>query len=138
MLNLFKNYPYTKKFYITHPHEFIKQTYRNFKSVIFRGIYGYCPRDVINLDDFFLELITESLQYFIDNHNTYPYTLGFDNDQEWCDYLKEEIIEPLKLAQRDERIEQEFSTELEFYNFKESQLEYGLQNLSKVLYCLWT
>ena len=109
-MNIFKNYCYTKRYYIFHPWEFVSQTFRNIKFAWQRATKGYCDYDCWSIDHYLLDLLPELFDNFRRNLHGHPASF---TEEEWDNFLLKEIIEPLRNAQEEQEVEiNEFETEV--------------------------
>lgn len=56
-------YPYSKRYYLTHPWTFIAATGRNIKAAWQRITRGWSDRDTWSLDTYLLEILPEMVDY---------------------------------------------------------------------------
>lgn len=118
-MNIFKNYCYAKRYYIFHPWEFVSQTFRNIKFAWQRATKGYCDYDCWNIDHYLLDLLPELFDNFRRNLHGHPVSF---TEEEWDNFLLKEIIEPLRNAQEEQKVEiNEFEEKVNDY-FKDKPL----------------
>lgn len=87
MNNVF-TFPYSVKFYITHPWKFFSQLWINLRRAYFRATKGFCSSDVWNLSDWFLDVFPAMLTYLAYNNCAYPGEgTPFDTPKKWNDWL---------------------------------------------------
>lgn len=118
-MNILKNYPYAKRYYLTHPWKIISQTFRNIKFAWQRITKGYCEYDYWNIDCYLLKLLPELFDDFRKNLHGYPCSF---TKEEWDNFLLKEVIEPLRNARDDQNVEiNEFEEKVNDY-FKDKPL----------------
>lgn len=72
----------------------IKDFFRKIKYAYQRARYGFCERDIYNLDHYLSNVIKNSIEYLAKNHNGYPtsYANKYSNDdvanRKWTEDLK--------------------------------------------------
>lgn len=87
-LNVFNN-PYYKWYY---PSGWIKNArmfFRSFKYAYQRITKGYANCDTFDLDSYYLDIFSGTLNHLADNHWGYPGNDEFPTDESWTAYLKE-------------------------------------------------
>ena len=82
-LNVF-SYGCTKRYYITHPWRFIKETGQNLRAAWHRATLGYAYRDVWELGPHLLEILPPMLRHLEKYHCGTPYNM---TDEEWTQWL---------------------------------------------------
>lgn len=87
-LNVF-NWSYTKHYYLTHPWQWIKELWWNFKAAYHRVKYGWCYCDIWNWDDWFCSVVPPMLRHMADHGSAYPGREPFDTPEKWHDWLYE-------------------------------------------------
>ena len=118
-MNILKNYPYAKRYYFTHPWKIIPQTFRNIKFAWQRITKGYCEYDYWNIDCYLLKLLPELFDDFRKSLHGYPCSF---TEEEWNNFLLKEVIEPLRNARDDQKVEiNEFEEKVNDY-FKDKPL----------------
>lgn len=118
-MNILKNYPYAKRYYLTHPWKIVSQTFRNIKFAWQRITKGYCEYDYWDIDCYLLKLLPELFDDFRRNLHGYPYSF---TEEEWDNFLLKEVIEPLRNARDDQNVEiNEFEEKIHDY-FKNKPL----------------
>lgn len=86
-LNVFNN-PYYKWYY---PSGWIKNArmfFRSFKYAYQRITKGYANCDTFDLDSYYLDIFSGTLNHLADNHWGYPGNDEFPTDESWTAYLK--------------------------------------------------
>ena len=76
-----------KKYYLTHPHRFIKAVYWNIRNFWHRGRYGYAYSDVWEWYTWWTTVGAEALRYMAEHGSGYPGTGEWDTPEKWHDYL---------------------------------------------------
>lgn len=109
-LNVFNDFPYSKRYYLTHPWMFFKDCWVNLKNAWMRATKGYCYTDLWNADDWFLEIFPKMLRHLAAEHNAYPGSPPFDTSEKWEHWLIE-MAENLEYATSDPDEENEYSDE---------------------------
>ena len=118
-MNILKNYPYAKRYYLTHPWKIVSQTFRNIKFAWQRITKGYCEYDYWDIDCYLLKLLPELFDDFRKNLHGYPCSF---TEEEWDNFLLKEVIEPLRNARDDQNVEiNEFEEKVNDY-FKDKPL----------------
>lgn len=156
MKNVLKFYPLRKRYYLTHPWEFISQTWCNLRAAGERITKGFAARDTWDLDNYLLELLPNMIEHLKNNTNSHPG--DFNTFEEWQNVLQKDIIIPLRNAQeknaptavelvnipyknedgaKNELWEDFFKRENESFKWRTSQLKLGLENLGEHFWSLW-
>ncbi len=65
-MNVFKDFVYTKKCYLTHPFAFFKELKINLKNCRDRIVKGYCFSDIADFDTWLLNILPQMLQELLD------------------------------------------------------------------------
>lgn len=81
--------PYNKKYLITHPWQWVKCVWRNFKDAWRRSVYGWTYGDVWDWDNWFLRTTPNMLRYMADHGSAYPGDEYFNTPEKWHDWLYE-------------------------------------------------
>lgn len=81
------SFPYSKKYYITHPHKWFKDLYWNWRNFWHRGRYGYAYVDVWNFCDWYPRVAAEALRYLRDHSSSYPGVKPWETPKKWNEYL---------------------------------------------------
>lgn len=161
MKNCFTYYPYAWRYYIKKPWKFFEDTWLNLKAAWQRVTRGWANRDTWDLDNYLLEILPEMIDHLRIHTHGYPGYGKFDAPEKWDKFLKEEIIIPLQNAREeqttqineyekeyfnlfsssgrflntrpsDEVREKWFAREQEIDEWRQKELERGLQNLISV------
>ena len=88
-------FAYGKRYYLTHPWQWIKEVGYNIRAAWQRATRGWTYMDVWNMDTWFLHTIPPMLRYLAENGNTYPGVEPFDGEygpQRWKDWLIEKVF----------------------------------------------
>ena len=93
----------------------IKQFFRNIKYAWQRATRGFCNQDAWGLDDFYTQLIRDSLLYLADNHCGYPGTEEMNSDEKWTQFLRDTAL------LLDKSIDYSFNDEQYFINKYEKE-----------------
>ena len=106
-LNVLKDYPYRKSYYLTHPWKWFKEIWLNLRAGWHRATKGYCYTDLWNMDDWFLTIFPKMLRELADKHCAYPGVKPFDTSEKWERWLKE-MAENLEYCASDPDEENEY------------------------------
>lgn len=87
-LNVFNN-PYYKWYYPQYWHKNIRMFFRSIKYAYQRITKGYANCDTFDLDNYYLNIFTGTLNHLADNHWGWPGNEEFPEDEDWIKYLKE-------------------------------------------------
>lgn len=167
MKNCFTYYPYRWRYYVKKPWEFFEDIWLNLKAAWQRATRGWADRDTWNLDYHLLDILPEMIDYLREHTHGYPGGhQGFPTYESWQDFLQNEIVIPLQNA-REEQTTQINEYEEEYFNlsspsgrflntrsddevrekwlareqeiseWRQQELERGLQNLATVFFNLW-
>lgn len=109
-LNVFNDFPYSKRYYLTHPWMFFRECWINLKNAWMRATKGYCYTDLWNTDDWFLTVFPKMLRHLAAEHSAYPGSPPFDTSEKWERWLIE-MAENLEYAISDPDEENEYSDE---------------------------
>jgi len=85
-------FAYGKRYYLTHPWQWVKEAVYNIRAAWQRATRGWTYVDVWNMDTWFLHTIPPMLRYLAENGSTYPGVEPFDGEygpQRWKDWLIE-------------------------------------------------
>lgn len=82
-------FAYRKKYYLTHPHRFIKAVYWNIRNFWHRGRYGYAYSDIWGWYYWWATAGAEALRYMAEKGSGYPGNDKWDTPEKWHDYLIE-------------------------------------------------
>ena len=105
------------RFYLRKPWEFFEDTWLNLKAAWQRVTRGWANRDTWSLDSYLLEILPEMIDYLREHTHGYPGEYnGFPTPESWDNYLKEEIIIPLRNA-REEQTTQINEYDEEFHSY---------------------
>lgn len=85
-MNVLTYFPYTKRYYLTHPWEFFQQCWYNLQRVWKRATKGYCGMDVCEMYSFLLELIPNMLDEIREADVGYPAHM---THEQWQSVLEE-------------------------------------------------
>lgn len=114
-LNVF-SYAYTKRYYITHPWKFIKETGQNFRAAWHRATRGYAYRDIWELGPQLLEILPPMLRHLEKYHCGVPCDM---TDEEWTQWLHK-MADDIELLQ-EENWEKQNEYADEFYRAMEEK-----------------
>ena len=85
-MNVLTYFPYTKRYYLTHPWRFFRQCWYNFYHAWERVTKGYCGLDACEMCSFLLELIPNMLDELKENNVGYPVNM---TEEQWHSTLEE-------------------------------------------------
>ena len=88
-LNVLKDYPYSKRYYLTHPWKFFKDMWINFKNGWYRATKGYGYTDLWNIDDWLITILPAMLRELADKHCAYPGVEPFETPEKWEAWLRD-------------------------------------------------
>ena len=94
-------YSYRKRFYLTHPWKFIKETWQNFRAAWMRATKGYCYRDVWNFCDWLPRVIAPMIRHLGEYGCGYPANEEFKTFEQWRNWLKS-VADVLEATLEDE------------------------------------
>lgn len=117
-MNVF-SYAYRKRYYITHPWKFIKETGQNFYAAWHRATRGWAARDAWELGPQLLQILPEMLRYLEKYHCGVPCDM---TDEEWTQWLHK-MADDIELLQ-EENWEKQNEYNEEFYRVSENCCAY--------------
>lgn len=82
-------FPYSRRYYVTHPWHWFYDAYWNIRNFWHRGKYGYAYTDVWNLGDWAPRVIAEALRYLAEHSHGYPGHIPWETPEKWCAHLNE-------------------------------------------------
>lgn len=85
-MNVLTYFPYTKRYYLTHPWRFFRQCWYNLYHACERVTKGYCGLDVCEMSSFLLELIPNMLDKIKEINVGYPVNM---TEEQWHSTLEE-------------------------------------------------
>ena len=100
-LNVLIDYPYPKRYYLTHPWKFFKDFWINFKNGWYRATKGYGYTDLWNIDNWLLTVLPAMLRELAERHNAYPGQPPFETSEKWEAWLID-MAERLEYLQEDD------------------------------------
>ena len=80
-------FPYSARYYLTHPWKWFQQLWRNCRDIYRRARYGYTYSDIWNWDNWFLATAVPMLRYLADHSSAYPGNEEFDTPEKWEKWL---------------------------------------------------
>ena len=86
MMNVFV-WDCTKRYYLLHPWRWFRELGQNLRAAHHRAKYGWCGRDVWNMDDWFLHVIPDMLEHLRKHGCGYPGHEPFETVDKWNDWL---------------------------------------------------
>lgn len=106
------SYPYTIRYYLTHPWKWVQDFFLNCKAAYRRAIYGWTWTDCWELYDWILHVFPEMFRHMANNGCGYPARAPFETSEKWHDWLNS-IADVLESCQ-DENWEHQNEYEQEF------------------------
>jgi len=88
MKNSVWTFPYSKRYYLTHPWKWFKELWRNCRDAYRRARYGYTYVDVWNWYSWFLKTTIPMFRYLADKGCAYPCDDDFDTPEKWEEWLR--------------------------------------------------
>ena len=85
-MNVF-TWSYSKRYYLTHPLDWVRELFGNIRDAYRRAVYGWTYRDVWELEYFLLEILPPMLRYMADYGKAYPGVEPFFTPEEWRNWL---------------------------------------------------
>jgi len=79
--------PYSKKYLITHPWQWVRRAYRNIRDAYRRSVYGWTYGDVWDWDNWFTHIVPDMLRHMADKGSAYPGREPFDTPEKWHEWL---------------------------------------------------
>ena len=86
-MNVFKDFPYRKRYYLLHPHVWIKHALSNLKDAWDRATKGYCGLDLWNMDQWLVEILPQMLRQLARDSHGYPGVEPFETPEKWKNWL---------------------------------------------------
>jgi len=151
MLNVFKSYPYSRRYYLLHPWKWVYHTWRNWKNAWARATKGYCGEDWWDMDIWTLEILPQMLDELAAKSHAYPGNEEFDTPEKWERFLKG-LAANLRLCTEDaanqmneyyndgnwlENKDKYFARAKEVYEEQEAIREETFKEIGRVLPMLW-
>ena len=85
--NVLKNFPYSKRYYITHPHKFISECWTNLTNAWMRITRGWSYQDLWNMSDYLLDITIDMLHNLARDGHGYPGVAPFEEPGKWISWL---------------------------------------------------
>lgn len=85
IVNVLTDFPYRKRYYLTHPWKFFQECWWNLKAALSRATKGHAWRDSAEMDEFLLHLIPSMLRDMA-NGPAYPGIEPFETHEKWEDW----------------------------------------------------
>lgn len=86
-MNVLTDFPYSKRYYLTHPHKFFKDCYYNIKYAKQRICRGWCWTDMINMNDYLIDVMIGMLRCMARDSSGYPSREPFETPEKWTSWL---------------------------------------------------
>lgn len=86
-VNVLTDFPYSKRYYLTHPWKFFKDCYLNIKYAKQRICRGWCWVDMIDMNDYLMEIIPDMLRCMARDSWGYPGREPFETPEKWSAWL---------------------------------------------------
>lgn len=81
--------PCAKRYYLTHPWIFIRDSYRAIRDMFHRAKYGWCYSDAWDFDNWFMNVAPQMLRHMAEHGCSYPGREPFTTREKWVDFLNE-------------------------------------------------
>ena len=81
------NWPYAKRYYITHPWKWFQHLGMNIRDVYRRAKYGWTYGDVWDMDIWIMHTFPPMLRYMADHGCAYPGHEPFETPERWHEWL---------------------------------------------------
>ncbi len=81
------SFPFSTRYYLTHPWTWFKDLYEGLKSAHMRVRYGFCWPDIWNYYDWYLRTTPQMLRYLGLHSSGYPGVAPFDEPGKWSSWL---------------------------------------------------
>ena len=112
-LNVF-NWPYTTRYYLTHPWEWVSELFSNIRAAYRRARYGWCYMDVWELGPWLLEILPSMLRHMAEHSCGYPGNEEFPTYESWQAWLRK-MADDIESVQ-EENVEKQNEYEKDFHN----------------------
>lgn len=80
-------WPYSKRYYLTHPWKWFKELWSNIKAAYMRARYGWCYTDAWECGYWLLEILPQLLRHIANHGCGYPGKGEFDTYEKWQNWL---------------------------------------------------
>lgn len=80
---------YQTRYYLTHPWKWFQHLFQSIKDAYHRAVWGFCPTDVWNIDEYLLAVLPHMFRYLAKNGCAYPGTNQFPSPEAWHEHLEE-------------------------------------------------
>lgn len=129
---MFKYFPYTTKYYITHPWEWFTALWRSLKYSKQRANRGFCDYDVWDIDTWFLNTTPKMLRQLATTASGYPDHMdGIESFEDWQNTL-------LTMANYFEQAQMNFDNVSDSsYEEAKTCLNKGMELFTKYFFTLW-
>lgn len=87
-LNVYKDFPYSRRYYLTHPWKWIRHCLDNISSGFSRAKKGYCFSDIADFDQWLLTILPAMLKEIADKDISFPGQEPFETAEKWSQWLK--------------------------------------------------
>lgn len=81
------SFPFSTRYYLTHPWTWFKDLYEGLKNARMRVKYGFCRPDIWNYYDWYLRTTPQMLRYLGLHSSGYPGVAPFDEPGKWSSWL---------------------------------------------------
>ena len=81
------SFPFSTRYYLTHPWTWFKDLYEGLKNARMRVKYGFCWPDIWNYYDWYLRTTPQMLRYLGLHSSGYPGIAPFDEPGKWSSWL---------------------------------------------------
>ena len=83
------NFPYSRKYYLTHPWKLLRSIHANIHNLLHRAKYGFSYTDVWDFCTWYPQVGSEALKFLALHNDGYPGIIPWETPEEWHDYLLE-------------------------------------------------
>ena len=81
------SWPYSTRYYLTHPWRWFRHLYINIRDSFHRVRYGWCYSDVWDWDNWFMNIVPEMFRYLAEHGSAYPGREPFETPEKWHEWL---------------------------------------------------
>lgn len=86
-INVFTNFPYSKHYYLTHPHKFVSECWTNLQNAWYRATRGWSYQDLWNMNDYLIDIMIDMLRNLAHENHAYPGVEPFETPEKWTSWL---------------------------------------------------
>ena len=121
--------PYNKRYLLTHPWQWVKCAWRCCRDAWRRSVYGWCPGDVWDWDQWFLRTTPEMLRYMADHGSAFPGREPFTTSEKWHDWLHN-VADLLEQGNK-------LTDSIDTYDEGEKKIHIALSMIAEHFFDLW-